>query len=140
MDTSLIIQNLIAKIQSQENIIDRLITRVKSLEAEMLIYKNKKNTNNSHTPPSKDENRPMKNQSLREKSDRKAGGQHGHEGKTLECSATIDAVVEHKPNYCNCCGQDLTQVPEALIETRQVIDVPIITCFFRFLCFFVARN
>ncbi len=126
LDTNLIIQNLIAKIQSQENIIDGLIGRVKSLEAEVAIYKNKKNSNNSHTPPSKDENRPMKNQSLREKSDKKAGGQHGHEGKTLECSAMIDTVVEHKSNYCNCCGQDLTEVSEALIETRQVIDIPVI--------------
>ena len=126
MDTNLIIQNLIANIQSQEKIIDGLITRVQTLEAELAIYKNKKNSNNSHTPPSKDENRPMKNQSLREKSDKKVGGQYGHEGKTLQCSTIIDVVVEHKPNYCNCCGQDLTQVPEALIETRQVIDIPII--------------
>ncbi|MEJ7681909.1 MAG: DUF6444 domain-containing protein [Segetibacter sp.] len=126
MDTNLIIQNLITKIQSQEKIIDGLITRIKVLEAELAISKNKKNSNNSHTPPSKDENRPMKNQSLREKSDRKAGGQHGHEGKTLGCSPIIDVVVEHKPNYCNCCGQDLTEVPESLIETRQVIDIPVI--------------
>jgi transposase len=126
LDTNLIIQNLIAKIQSQEKIIDGLITRIKGLEAELVIYKNKKNSNNSHTPPSKDENRPMKNQSLREKSDKKAGGQHGHEGKTLECSTVIDIIVEHKSNYCNCCGQDLTEVPEALIETRQVIDIPFI--------------
>ena len=83
LDTNLIIENLIAKIQSQEKIIDGLITRIKGLEAELAIYMNKKNSNNSHTPPSKDENRPMKNQSLREKSDKKAGGQHGHEGKTL---------------------------------------------------------
>jgi transposase len=126
LDTNLIIQNLIDKIQSQEKIIDGLITRIKGLEAELAIYKNKKNSTNSHTPPSKDENRPMKSQSLREKSYRKAGGQHGHEGKTLECSNIIDIIVEHKPKYCNCCGQDLTEVPEALIETRQVIDIPII--------------
>lgn len=126
MDTNLIIQNLIEKIQSQEKVIDRLITKITVLEAELAVYKNKKNSNNSHTPPSKDENRPMKNQSLREKSGKKAGGQQGHEGKTLKCCAIIDTIVEHKPNYCNCCGQDLTQVPEALIETRQVIDIPTI--------------
>lgn len=126
MDVNLVIQNLISKIQSQEKIIDGLIARVKSLEAEVAIYKNKKNSYNSHTPPSKDENRPMKNQSLREKSDKKAGGQHGHEGKTLQCSTMIDTIVEYKPNYCNCCGQDLREVPEALIETRQVIDIPVI--------------
>ena len=126
MDINVIIQKLIKKIQNQEKIIDGLITRIKGLEAELVIYKNKKNSNNSHTPPSKDENRPMKKQSLREKSDKKAGGQHGHEGKTLECSAIIDIIVEHKSNYCNCCRQDLTEVPEALIETRQVIDIPFI--------------
>jgi transposase len=126
VDVNLVIQNLIATIQSQEKIIDGLIGRIKTLEAEVAIYKNKKNSNNSHTPPSKDENRPVKNQSLREKSDKKAGGQHGHEGKTLQCSSMIDIIVEHKPNYCNCCGQDLTGVSEALIETRQVIDIPVI--------------
>ena len=126
MDTNLIIENLLATIQSQEKTIDGLITRITALEEELLIYKNKKNSSNSHTPPSKDENRPKKNQSLRKKSGKKAGGQQGHEGKTLECSALIDTVVEHKPRYCDCCGLDLTQVPEALIETRQVIDIPII--------------
>ena len=126
MDTNLIIQKLIAKIQNQEKIIDGLITRIKGLEAELAIFMNKKNSNNSHTPPSKDENRPMKKQSLGEKSDRKAGGQHGHEGRTLQCSTVIDTIVEHKPTYCNCCGQDLTEVPEALIETSQVIDIPVI--------------
>ena len=126
MDTNLIIQKLITKIQSQEKIVDGLITRIKGLEAELAIYMNKKNSNTSHTPPSRDENRPMKKQSLREKSDKKAGGQHGHEGKTLQCSTIIDIIVEHKSNYCNCCGQDLTEVPEALIEARQVIDIPFI--------------
>jgi hypothetical protein len=53
LDTNLIIQKLIAKIQNQEKIIDGLITRIKGLEAELAIYKNKKNSNNSHTPPSR---------------------------------------------------------------------------------------
>ncbi len=126
MDTKILIETLVAKIQSLEKINDGLIARITFLEAELAIYKNKKNSNNSHTPPSRDENRPMKNQSLREKSDKKAGGQQGHEGKTLACSATIDEVVEHVPNYCNCCGQDLTEVPEELIDSRQLIDIAVI--------------
>lgn len=105
---------------------DSLIKRVTDLEAELAVYKNKKNSSNSHTPPSKDENRPQKNQSLREKSDKKVGGQPGHEGKTLECSAIIDEVVNHVPNYCNCCGEDLSDVTESIIEMRQVIDIPVI--------------
>jgi len=130
LDTKILIETLLAKIQSQEKTIEQLVKRITVLEAELAIYKNKKNSNNSHTPPSRDENRPMKNQSLREKTDKKAGGQNGHEGKTLECSLAIDTIVEHMPNYCNCCGTDLNGVPEVLIDTRQVIDIPVIkpTC------------
>lgn len=126
LDTDILIQTLIAKNQQQQKTIEVLTGRISLLEAELAIYKNKKNSNNSHTPPSKDENRPKKNQSLRTKSDKKPGGQPGHEGKTLECSAFIDTVTHHVPDYCNCCGRDLKNVPETLIETRQVIDIPII--------------
>lgn len=126
LDTRILLETLILKIQSLEQTIDRLNKKVSVLEAELAVYKNKKNSSNSHTPPSRDENRPMKNQSLREKSDKKAGGQQGREGKTLECSAIIDEVVHHIAGYCNCCGHDLTHVPEELIETRQVIDIPLI--------------
>ena len=105
---------------------DQLLIENASLKSALDVYRNKKNSSNSHTPPSRDENRPMKNQSLREKSGKKAGGQQGHEGKTLECSAAIDAIVEHKPGYCNYCGGNLTGVPEVLIDTRRVIDIPVI--------------
>jgi transposase len=127
LDTKIIIETLLAKINSQQQTIDSLIKKVTSLEAALAIYKNKKNSSNSHTPPSKDENRPVKNQSLREKTDNKVGGQPGHEGKTLECAAVIDELVDYIPGYCNCCGEDLAGIPESLIETRKVIDIPIIS-------------
>lgn len=92
----------------------------------MTVYKNRKNSNNSSIPPSKDENRPLRNQSLREKSGKKAGGQPGHDGKTLECSSVIDTIIEHMPQFCNCCGKNLHDVVEILIETRQFIDIPVI--------------
>lgn len=126
LDPDILIQTLIAKIQEQQKTIEVLTGRISLLEAELAIYKNKKNCNNSHTPPSKDENRPKKNQSLRAKSDKKPGGQPGHEGKTLECSAIIDAVTHYVPDYCNCCGEDLRNIAETLIESRQVIDIPVI--------------
>ncbi len=126
LDTKILLEIVLAKNLELEKTVDRLIKRLSVVEAELAIYKNKKNSNNSHTPPSKDENRPLKNQSLREKSGKKVGGQPGHEGKTLECSAIIDEVVDHVPNYCNCCGQDLSDVPESIIDTRQVIDIPVI--------------
>ena len=109
---------------TQALMIDTLNAKVKNLEAEIALLKNKKNSNNSHIPPSKDENRVKKNQSLREKTDRKAGGQLGHEGTTLECSAEIDEFIKHSPFFCNCCGNDLSTAAEIFIASRQIIDVP----------------
>lgn len=109
-----------------EKTIEVLVAKVASQEAELAIYKNKKNSNNSHVPPSQDQNRPKKNQSLREKTGRKPGGQVGHEGTTLEFNTTIDQVIEHLPNYCNSCGNDLSGVTETLIEGRKIIDIPVI--------------
>ena len=70
--------------------IEVLLSKVASLEAELAIYKNKKNSNNSHIPPSQDQNRVKRNQSLREKTGRAPGGQIGHEGTTLEFNLPID--------------------------------------------------
>ena len=106
--------------------IEVLLAKVASLEAELAIYKNKKNSNNSHIPPSQDQNRPKKNHSLREKTGKKPGGQVGHEGTTLEFNVAIDKVIEHLPVYCNNCGSDLAEVSETLIESRKVIDIPVI--------------
>jgi transposase len=126
LDTKILIETLISKVEELQSINTVLMKRISFLEEELAIYKNKKNSNNSSIAPSKDENRPLRNQSLRQKSDKRAGGQPGHEGKTLECSAVIDTIVEHVPGFCNCCGKDLFDVPETLMETRQFIDIPVI--------------
>ena len=47
LDTDILIQTLIAKIQEQQKTIDVLAARINLLEAELAIYKNKKNSNNS---------------------------------------------------------------------------------------------
>jgi len=126
LDAKILIQTLIAQIKNLQHTVEQLAAENSSLKSRLDSYKNKKNSSNSHTPPSKDENRPMKNQSLREKTDKKPGGQLGHEGVTLECCGVVDEIVGHLPNYCNCCGQDLSEVCETLIETRQIIDIPVI--------------
>ena len=107
-------------------IIKKLEAKVAKLEAELSLYKKKKNSNNSHIPPSKDENRPLRNQSLREKTGKSLGGQKGHQGKTLELSTNIDHVIEYVPTFCNCCGKDISGVVGVLCEKRQVIDIPVI--------------
>ena len=119
MNTEINIQTLLQTIQ-------RLEARIIILEAELAVYKNKKNSSNSHIPPSQDPNRPKKNQSLREATNRKVGGQPGHEGNTLECSSKIDATIKHSPLECNSCGANLTNHDEELVSTRQVLDIPVI--------------
>lgn len=119
MDIQLLLQTLLQKIEQLE-------ARVKFLEAENALLKNKKNSNNSHIPPSQDQNRPRKNQSLREPGNKKAGGQPGHEGTTLQCRRQVDEVIKHSPDSCESCGINLNNHLEQLISKRQLIDIPAI--------------
>lgn len=117
MDLQLLLQSLQQTINEQAAIILNLRERIKVLE-------NKKNSNNSSIPPSQDENRPKKNQSLREKSDKKVGGQPGHEGTTLSFNGTVDNFIKHSPSVCTDCGIDLNDYPEQLVSSRRVLDIP----------------
>ncbi len=112
LDIQAIIQTLLQKIEQLE-------ARAKTLEAENVLSKNKKNSNNSHILPSQYQNRPRKNQSLRKPSDRKAGGQPGHEGTTLGCCSKVDETIKHSSAVCSGCGSNLSSHPEKLVSTRQ---------------------
>ena len=94
------------------------------LRAKLDKYEHPKNSRNSSIPPSKDENRPKKNNSLREKSDKKSGGQLGHEGKTLMMTNTPDKIIVHIPDECECCGKNLEKINGELGESRQQVDLP----------------
>jgi len=115
--------------------IDALLERIDNLESEVLYlrkrlekYENPKNSKNSSKPPSSDFPKQQKTQSLREPSEKKPGGQLGHEGTTLKCLSP-DFIQEHSPSYCNCCGRDLSTQPELYVGKRQVIDIPAIIPF-----------
>ena len=101
-----------------------LIARIEILERELERYKTRKDSNNSSLPPSKDENKPPRTSSLREKSGRKPGGQPGHEGKTLEMTETPDEIIEHHSCFCPECGKDVSELPFEFSGKRQVIDIP----------------
>ena len=58
----------IVLMQAQENTL--LKARIDVLECELTRYTTRKDSNNSSLPPSKDENRPPRTSSLREKSNR----------------------------------------------------------------------
>ena len=128
METSdkIIIEELKRIIMMQAQEITRLMKKVDFLERELARYTTRKDSNNSSLPPSKDENRPPHTSSLREKSGRKAGGQPGHEGKTLEMTDTPDEIIEHHACFCSECGKDVSGLPFELCGKRQVIDIPTI--------------
>ena len=122
----IIIEELKRIILMQAQEIKLLKARITDLEQKLERYINRKDSNNSSLPPSKDENRPPRTSSLREKSDRKVGGQPGHEGKTLEMTENPDEIIEHRACFCPECGKDLINRPFEFFGKRQVIDIPTI--------------
>lgn len=118
------------QIKELETLVEILLEKVDVLTKEntelkhrLSKYENPKNSNNSSIPPSKDENRP-KRKSLRQKSGKKVGGQTGRKGSTLEMIKTPDYTQQHIPDYCNCCGNDISCITAQFAGKRQVFDIP----------------
>jgi len=110
-------------VKELQRLVYSLMEEIKELKHRLSKYENPKNSNNSSIPPSKDENRP-KRKSLREKSNKKIGGQKGRKGKTLNMVETPDIVEKHFPEYCNCCGNNISKIPAEFVGKRQVFDIP----------------
>jgi len=111
--------------------VDILTKRVQYLEKEnselkerLKKYEHPKTSGNSSVPPSKDENRVKRNQSLREPTGKKPGGQEGRQGNTLKMVETPDHIEKYFPEYCNCCGKNITDLSFEFAGKRQVIDIP----------------
>lgn len=117
LDKDAIILELIQKVNF-------LTKKVEELGARLSEYENPKNSRNSSIPPSKDENRPKRNQSLREKTGKKPGGQKGRKGSTLKMVDNPDTIEKHIPKYCSCCGKDITDLSYEFSKKRQIIDIP----------------
>lgn len=98
------------------------VVEVLILLVTLLVNRLGKNSRNSHKPPSQDPNRERKKKASGDKK-RKPGGQHGHEGCTLEKTDKPDAVEN--------IAVDRRTIPsgrkyrEAGYESRQVVDVKI---------------
>ena len=95
-----------------------------ALKEKLAKYENPKNSRNSSIPPSKDENRPKRNNSLRKETGLKPGGQKGHKGRTLMVSDNPDIIKAILPGYCNECGKDLSGIEGMLYKKRQTVDIP----------------
>lgn len=102
-----------------ENQIQDLTERIEELED-----RSKKNSTNSHKPPSTDGLRKPVTKSLRKSSHRQTGGQLGHKGHTLVLTTTPDHVITYSPTHCTCCNTSLEHEAVKGYRIRQVYDLP----------------
>lgn len=106
------------------NMINKLMDKFEILERENAELKRRLNINsrNSSQPPSKDQFKSKKN--LRAKTNRKVGGQAGHEGKTLLMVKNPDHKIFHERKTCENCDHDLSEATILKSYKRQVFDLP----------------
>jgi hypothetical protein len=102
-----------------ERQIEVLQERVKTLERQAA-----KDSHNSSLPPSSDRFVRVP-KSLRQKSGKKPGGQHGHRGHHLKQVEIPDTVQVQGVEQCEHCQRDLRECLAHLPERRQVIDLPV---------------
>jgi transposase len=110
-------------IDEQEKVIEDLTSKNQCLENKVKELEDRlnKNSSNSSKPPSTDglKKKPTNN---RESSDKKTGGQEGHEGVTLLKAENPDEVINiQSSEVCNC-GCNLSNV-EGIRKTRQIHDI-----------------
>lgn len=80
-----------------------------------------KNSSNSHKPPSTDGY--SKKPAFSKGKGGEQGGQKGHKGGTLLMVSNPDYIVPLIPTVCKC-GKDISNEPHAIIEERQIHDIP----------------
>lgn len=100
--------------------IERLRARLKELEGQL-----KKDSRTSDKAPSSDgPKKPKRTRSQRKKSDRKVGGQPGHEYHGLTAVDDPDKVEVWAPEHCQHCDYDLSTQEAIDYTARQVFDLP----------------
>lgn len=120
-----IIGQLQKELRETQEKLEKALKRIEELEAENKQLRERlgQNSRNSSWPSSRDTGHKPKSQ--RKKSTKKAGGQKGHEGHTLEFQSEPDVLEIHRPSCCQHCDQELT--PELEIESvekRQRLELP----------------
>jgi transposase len=108
-----IILALQERLWRQEDRLDQLENRLK------------RDSHNSHQPPSSDGYTKPAPKSLREKSGRPSGGQAGHPGHTLKTVVHPDHRIIHSVKRC-AKGHRLIAGPVIRHEKRQVFDLPVL--------------
>jgi transposase len=110
--------------QENQELRERLATAEATIK--QLVELLGQNSRNSNWPSSRDKNRAKpKPKSLRSKTERKAGGQEGHEGHRLEFNPEPNHIEKHRPTHCEQCQTPLpAEIAASEIARRQVFDLP----------------
>jgi len=126
---SALIAELRAQLAERDAVIGQLQGQLAVALAEIAELKRRlgQNSSNSSVPPSADGLAKPAPKSLRGKSGKRAGGQTGHEGRTLSQVDSPDETVTHEPVACAGCGAGLATAEVVSVACRQVFDIPPIT-------------
>jgi len=100
-------------------IIEEHEARIEELEAKL-----NRDSHNSNKPPSTDEPKRRFSPKNRERSEKKPGGQEGHEGTTLRMVSDPAHVEVHEVRRCQRCGRSLKDAKPRGYVPRQVFDIP----------------
>ncbi len=100
-----------------------LLNKVESLQQEIKLLKSGRKSNTSSTPSSQDYTR-SNTYNSRQKSNRRSGGQKGHDGSSLKMSTAPDETIYYVPKYCNGCGSQLNSSKMQFTGRRQEIIIP----------------
>ena len=118
-----LVKRLVGAIESLSAQAQQLQARIEALEQET-----RKDSHNSGKPPSRDrmdsKEKRRKERSARKKAKRRAGGQEGHPGTTLQMVEHPDDTVLHRVGRCTTCGKSLQRVSVKGYERRQVFELP----------------
>jgi transposase len=118
---------------SVRQVIEELTRRINQLDGEqqqlrgvceLLQEQVKQNSTNSSQPPSTDRVKGFK-PNRKTKSGKKHGGQRGHEGheRPLYPSEMCEEIIEHYPEVCWQCGNELSGEDPTPFRT-QVVEIP----------------
>src|SRR6266568_4564250 len=114
-----------ARLSEQNAVIQQHGEQMSSLSEQLKALRDRlaKDSHNSHLPPSSD--RFVRTpKSLRQKSEKKSGGQPGHQGSSLQFSSTPDEITLQQVERCEACQHDLQAVAACGGERRQIVDLP----------------
>ena len=114
-----LVEEMAQHIEHQEKRLAEVLT-----VQEQLLEKSNRTSKNSSSPPSSDppgfEKKPVK-----QKSNKKRGGQPGHEGKSRDLYPIekCSDVIDHHPTICACCRESLSgEDPNPY--RHQIVEIP----------------